>query len=157
MALAVRRQAPASTASSSTIATPLNPSFFQAAAFSAFMSPGVTRTISVGGGLLGLGEGASGARACCQKAVRTISTPHKKRLILMPQISEPGDWLAQGNLRRTEDRRQTRLNGSMQHRQRVGLADQFCVQIEVPVQAPIRFSLINGAGHQKIGRVVVAL
>src|ERR1044072_1324304 len=44
----------------------------------------------------------------------------------------------------------------MQHWNAVRLDDQFCVQIEVKIKAPINLCMINVAGHQDISGVMIA-
>ena len=44
----------------------------------------------------------------------------------------------------------------MEHRERIWLADELGVEIEIEVEAAIRFGVINAAGHQDVGGIVVA-
>ena len=46
--------------------------------------------------------------------------------------------------------------GLMQHRQRIRFADQFGIKVQVKIHAAIRFRVIEGAGHEQVGGIMVA-
>ncbi len=50
-----------------------------------------------------------------------------------------------------------RWPSSMQHRQRIGLAHELGVQVQIKIQSPVGFGVVHGAGHQDVGGVMVAL
>src|SRR4029077_13337939 len=56
-----------------------------------------------------------------------------------------------------ESRRRLPESRSVQHGQGIGLANQLGLQPQVKFQTAVSFVLVNGFGHQKVGRIMVAL
>ncbi len=52
---------------------------------------------------------------------------------------------------------QLRNLGSVQHRQRIGLADELRVEVQIKIQPSIRLGVVDAARHQEIGGVMVSL
>src|SRR5258708_2967153 len=48
------------------------------------------------------------------------------------------------------------MGGSVQHRQGIGFANEFGVEIEIEVEAPLRLGSINTLGHEQVGSIVIA-
>src|SRR5256885_6753485 len=49
------------------------------------------------------------------------------------------------------------MKHSMKHRQRIPLANQPRVEVQIEVEAALCFHAVNSPRHEKVGRVVVAL